>query len=239
MKELLDMLELRNVTKIFSEKPVLKNLSMTVAPGEIVAFIGPNGAGKSTAFKCIAGLMKPTNGEIIVNGETVKKSSIQLKKQIGYLGHESFLYEALSPIENLKFYGKLYKTPNLDETIAAILKKVGLYRFRDIRIDSFSRGMIQRLAIARMLLSEPNLLLLDEPHTGLDQGAISLLNSLIREKHLEGKSMILITHDFEQVLALCDRAVVLYRGRIVAETEVVTHDLLTFRKWYAEAVNET
>lgn len=237
MKELLDMLQMQNVTKIFSNKPVLRNLSMTVAPGEIVAFLGPNGAGKSTAFKCIVGLMKPTNGKILVNGETAKQNPIKYKQQIGYLGHESFLYEAFSPIENLTFYGKLYRTSNLEETVISLLKKVGLYRFRDIRIDSFSRGMMQRLAIARMLLSEPDILLLDEPHTGLDQGAITLLNEIVKEKQAEGKAIILISHDFEQVLTLCDRAVVLSRGKIAAETKITDQSLLTLRNWYAEAVD--
>lgn len=238
MKEWVYMLELRNVTKVFNERPILKNLHMTVSPGEIVAFVGPNGAGKSTAFKCIAGLMKPTHGEIIVGGEATSKSTIKLKKQIGYLGHESFLYEALSPNENLRFYGKLYRTPQLEETIAAILKKVGLYRFRDIRIDSFSRGMVQRLAIARMLLSEPNLLLLDEPHTGLDQNAVEMLNELVKEKQTEGKAIILITHDFEQVLTLCDRAIVLHQGKNAGEIQVPSETLSSLRQWYGEAVNE-
>lgn len=239
MKELLKMLELQNVTKVFDNKPILKNLCITVAPGEAVALIGPNGAGKSTAFKCIAGLMKPTNGKIIVDGTVVKKNSIELKKKVGYLGHESFLYETFSPVENLRFYGKLYKTPQLDQVITNLLKKVGLYRFRDMSVGSFSRGMIQRLAIAKMFLGEPKLLMLDEPHTGLDQGAISLLNSLIKEQQTEGKSLLLISHDFEQILSLCDRAAVLYKGRIVADTAVHKHDLVTFREWYAEAVIES
>lgn len=232
------MLELRNVTKTFSEKPILKNLNLHVAPGEAVALVGPNGAGKSTAFKCITGLMKPTNGKIIVAGTTVKKNSVHLKRKVGYLGHESFLYGAFSPVENLTFYGKLYKTPQLEQTITTLLKRVGLYRFRHMQVASFSRGMVQRLAIARMFLGNPDLLLLDEPHTGLDQGAISLLNRLIKEQQMDGKSLILITHDFEQILSLCNRAVILYKGKIVADAKMDTQDLVSLRRWYTEAVNE-
>jgi heme exporter protein A len=231
------MLELKDITKIIGDKIILRNFSLSLAQGESVAVIGPNGAGKSTFFKLAAGLMQPTSGEILLNGEQIKKKAYLLKKGIGYLGHESFLYNALTPIENLRFYGKLYKVKNIEEKGMELLKAVGLHYFKDIPIRSFSRGMIQRLAIARVLLAEPDFLLLDEPHTGLDQEAVSLLNHLIKDRQKQGISILLISHDFEQVVNVCDRVLLLNKGRVTGERYIDDQlGLLPFKQWYEAAV---
>ncbi|MFE8703346.1 heme ABC exporter ATP-binding protein CcmA [Cytobacillus sp. FJAT-54145] len=233
------MLELKQITKIIGDKTILRNVSLSLRRGESLAVIGPNGAGKSTFFKCTVGLLQPTSGEIILDQEIIKKNSPLLKKKIGFLGHESFLYNTLSPVENLRFYGKLYKVKNIEEKSQRLLKEVGLHYFKDIPIRSFSRGMMQRLAIARVLLPEPELLFLDEPHTGLDQEAVKVLNSIIKEKQTDGTGILLISHDFEQVLNLCKRVVVLDKGKIVAETEVVDNmNLQTLKAWYEKAVTK-
>ncbi|WP_102274194.1 heme ABC exporter ATP-binding protein CcmA [Cytobacillus massiliigabonensis] len=232
------MLELKDITKVIGDKLILRNFSLTLVPGESVAVIGPNGAGKSTFFKLAAGLMQPTSGEIFLNGEQIKKKTHLLKKRIGYLGHESFLYNALTPLENLQFYGKLYKVKNVEEKGLELLKSVGLHYFKDIPIRSFSRGMIQRLAIARVLLAEPEYLLLDEPHTGLDQEAVSLLNQLIKERQKQGISILLISHDFEQVINVCDRVLILNKGRVVSDKNIDSQlELISFKKWYEAAVS--
>lgn len=232
------MLELKNITKIIGDKIILRNFSLAVEPGESVAIIGPNGAGKSTFFKLTAGLMQPTSGEILLNGELIGKKSLLLKKKIGYLGHESFLYNSLTPLENLIFYAKLYKVKNREEKVTELLRAVGLHYFKDIPIRSFSRGMMQRLAIARVLLAEPDVLLLDEPHTGLDQEAIGLLNNLIKEKQNKGIAILLISHDFEQVMNICDRALVLKKGKVVNYQELDRQaGLVELKKWYDEAVS--
>jgi heme exporter protein A len=231
------MLELKNVSKIIDDKLILRSFSLHVAKGESVAVIGPNGAGKSTFFKCTVGLIQPTSGDILVGGKKSKKNSLELKSKIGFLGHESFLYDNLTPIENLSFYGKLFKVKQLSEKVNKLLKKVGLHYFKDVPIRSFSRGMLQRLAIARVLLAEPELLLLDEPHTGLDQEAISLLNEVIKERQNSGVSIVLITHDFDQVLNVCDKVFVLDRGKVIASDYVKHHaSIEDLKGWYEEAV---
>jgi heme exporter protein A len=234
------MLELRKMTKMLGDKLVLRNITLSLEKGEILAVIGPNGAGKSTFFKCTVGLLQPTSGEIFLDGELVKKNSPQVKQRIGFLGHESFLYNNLSPLENLKFYGKLYKVKNLESKANALLKEVGLHLFRDMPIRSFSRGMMQRLAIARVLLPEPDILMLDEPHTGLDQEAVALLNSIIKSKRDSGTSILIISHDFEQVHALADRAAVLKKGKIVS-TKLLGEEvsLAEMKTWYEAEVKSS
>ena len=232
------MLEFKNISKVIGDKIILRNFSLAVEPGESVAIIGPNGAGKSTFFKVAAGLMQLTNGEIYLNKELIKKKSSLLKKKIGYLGHESFLYNSLTPLENLIFYAKLYKVKNEKEKASELLKTVGLHYFKDVPIRSFSRGMIQRLAIARVLLADPEVLLLDEPHTGLDQEAISLLNGLIKEKQDKGIAVLLISHDFEQVMNICDKALVINKGKIVSFQQIDRSlGLAALKDWYDGAVS--
>lgn len=234
------MLELRNMTKLLGDKLVLRNITLTLEKGEILAVIGPNGAGKSTFFKCTVGLLQPTSGDILLNGKIVKKNSAEIKQKIGFLGHESFLYNNLSPLENLKFYGKLYKVKDLDRKANELLKEVGLFLFRDMPIRSFSRGMMQRLAIARVLLPDPDILMLDEPHTGLDQEAVALLNQIIKQKRVSGTSILIISHDFEQVHALADRVAVLKKGKIISTRQLNTKiSLQEMKQWYETEVSGT
>lgn len=239
MKELEAMLEIKNLSKILGDKLILQNVSLTLEKGETLAVIGPNGAGKSTFFKCTVGLLKPTGGEIILDGKPVRRNSAEVKKKIGFLGHESFLYNTLTPMENLRFYGKLYKVKGLEHKANSLLKRVGLHYFKDIPIRSFSRGMMQRLAIARVLLPNPEILMLDEPHTGLDQDAVALLNGIIMERKKAGTSILLISHDFEQVHTLADRAAILRKGKIADLMEMgeVT-ELAAINRWYEEVVTQ-
>lgn len=238
MKELGNMLELRNMTKMLGDKLVLRNISLTLQKGEILAVVGPNGAGKSTFFKCTVGLMQPTSGDILLDGKLIKKNSAEVKRRIGFLGHESFLYSNLSPLENLKFYGKLYKVKDLERKTADLLKEVGLHLFRDMPIRSFSRGMLQRLAIARVLLPDPEILMLDEPHTGLDQEAVGMLNEIIQKKRESGTSILIISHDFEQVHALADRVAVLKKGKIISSRQLETDVTLSeMKQWYEKEVS--
>ena len=234
------MLELRKMTKMLGDKLVLRNITLSLEKGEVLAVIGPNGAGKSTFFKCTVGLLQPTSGEILLDGKLVKKNTAEIKQRIGFLGHESFLYNNLSPLENLKFYGKLYKVKDLDSKANALLKEVGLYLFRDMPIRSFSRGMMQRLAISRVLLPDPDILMLDEPHTGLDQEAVALLNQIIKKKQDSGTSILIISHDFEQVHALADRAAVLKKGKIVS-TKLLGEEvsLAKMKTWYESEVKSS
>lgn len=238
MKELKMMLEIKNLSKTIADRLILKNVSLLVERGEMVAVVGPNGAGKSTFFKCTVGLLAPSGGQIFLNGQELKKNSIEAKQKIGFLGHESFLYSTLTPLENLLFYGKLYKVKNVKERANELLKVVGLHLFKDLPIRSFSRGMIQRLAIARVLLPDPDVLMLDEPHTGLDQEAIQLLNEIIMEKKESGTAIILISHDFEQVVNLSDKVCILKKGRIADSLKIEpSFDYHSFKQWYEQVVH--
>lgn len=237
MKELVHMLELKNLTKILGDKVILRSVSLSLDRGESLAVVGPNGAGKSTFFKCTVGLLQPTSGEVYLDGELISKNSMSVKQKIGFLGHETYLYSTLTPLENLKFYGKLYKIKEADKKAAELLKEVGLHLFRDMPVRSFSRGMVQRLSIARVLLAEPEILMLDEPHTGLDVEAAYLLNSILKEKQRKGTAILMISHDFEQVQELADRVAVLSKGKI-ADTMTIgkSSNLEALKEWYGKAV---
>ncbi|SES42115.1 heme ABC exporter ATP-binding protein CcmA [Salipaludibacillus aurantiacus] len=214
------MIETKALTKTIGEKMILRGVNLKVNKGEAVAVLGTNGAGKSTWLKIVAGLLKPSSGEIFLKGQPRKKDDFEQQKVLGYLGHQSFLYDAFSPVENLKFFARLYHISSPDTRINKLIEDVGLAYFKHEPVRSFSRGMIQRLAIARAILHKPEILLLDEPHTGLDQQAVSLFNRLLLDLKAEGVTIIMVTHDFQQISTVCDRAVVLRKGRI-AEDELI------------------
>ncbi|WP_280772240.1 heme ABC exporter ATP-binding protein CcmA [Salipaludibacillus daqingensis] len=211
------MIETIGITKTIGEKMILRGVNLRINQGESVAILGTNGAGKSTWLKIVAGLLKQSSGDVLLDGVPRKKDDYSKQQRMGYLGHQSFLYEAFSPVENLHFFAKLYQLKSPDERIHKLIDDVGLSFFKHEPIRSFSRGMIQRLAIARAILHEPNVLLLDEPHTGLDQQAVSLFNRLLLDLKAEGVTIIMVTHDFPQISTICDRAVILRKGRIAED----------------------
>ncbi|PWT93658.1 MAG: heme ABC exporter ATP-binding protein CcmA [Acidobacteria bacterium] len=200
-------LHIRNLQYKIGFTSILKDISFDLKQGEVLALLGPNGAGKSTLLKCVAGLL-PHTGDKLVLGQTLKKN-YAMKRELGYLGHETFLYQKLNARENLHFYASLYGiTCDAD----AILKEYSLLEAADQLVETYSRGMKQRLALARTLLSNPSLLLLDEPFTGLDQQASQLLESKILQ--LKGKTAVIAaTHELDRAQQLCDRFCILKNGR--------------------------
>jgi heme exporter protein A len=192
---------------------VLRDVSCTIAAGEAVGIFGPNGAGKTTFLRVLATLLKPSSGTLKLFVRPAHETAV--RKRLGFLGHESFLYPDLTPIENLTFYAKAYQLKNPSPRIEAVLAQVGLQDWAKTPLRTFSRGMEQRLALARVLLHEPDLLLLDEPHTGLDQPAVELLQTILMQAKDAGKTIVFTTHDFALGLALCSRAMILTQGRIV------------------------
>lgn len=209
------MIEIIELSKIIGDKHILNKINLTVEKGEVISILGSNGAGKTTLLKILAGLMKPSSGEISINGLLLQKEDNKIKQIIGYLAHQSFLYEHFTPLENLLFFAELYQVNDMEKRIKKLIDDVGLSLFMYDPIRSFSRGMIQRLAIARAILHSPSILLLDEPHTGLDQEGIELLNSIITQMKEKEVTTILVTHDFHQALQLSDRFVILKHGEIV------------------------
>ncbi|HJV16610.1 MAG TPA: ABC transporter ATP-binding protein [Bacillales bacterium] len=209
------MIEIKKLTKQADNKLILRGIDLSIKKGETVAILGPNGAGKSTLLKVLATLIKPTSGLVKINGLDLKKNHLEIKKLFGYLPHSSLLYDHYSPLENIVFYGNLYGIKKAEERAVELVKEVGLSFFLNEPVKNFSRGMIQRIAIARAIVHNPELLLLDEPHTGLDQGAISILNNVILSMKAKGTTTLMVTHDFKQAAEICDRVIIIKNGKIV------------------------
>lgn len=210
------MIEAVRISKRIGERLVLADLSFRAEPGRLTAIFGPNGAGKSTLLRILALLVSPTFGQVLIDGRPVTADEPALRGRIGLLSHQSFLYEGLSALENLDFYARLYGVADADRRIRSLLDAVGLTLFAADPVRTYSRGMLQRLAIARTILHDPEILLLDEPYTGLDQSARSLLDSLIRDSKARGRTILLVSHEAGEGLKAADQVLVLARGRLAA-----------------------
>jgi heme exporter protein A len=189
----------RDLGRDFGSKRVLRGLDFDVARGGFLVVTGPNGSGKSTLLSLCAGLLVPTRGELFVEAE---------RGEIGYVAHESLVYRELTALENLDLYGRLYRVPERRERIGMLLERFGLWEARRQRVGSFSRGMAQRLALCRALLHEPELLLLDEPYSGLDRDASELVDSVLTEA-AGNKTVVVATHDPQRVRSFATEALAL------------------------------
>jgi heme exporter protein A len=189
----------RDLGRDFGSKRVLRGLDFDVARGGFLVVTGPNGSGKSTLLSLCAGLLVPTRGELLVEAE---------RGEIGYLAHESLVYRELTALENLDLYGRLYRVPERRERIGMLLERFGLWEARRQRVGSFSRGMAQRLALCRALLHEPELLLLDEPYSGLDRDASELVDGVLTEA-AGNKTVVVATHDPQRVRSFATEALAL------------------------------
>lgn len=232
------MIEVRKLVKRFGMKTVLRKLDFQVEAGEFVGLIGPNGAGKTTLLRILASLSRPTYGEVKIAGYWLPSQAAAVRDNIGVLSHQSLLYGDLTAEQNLRFFGRMYGVVYLDERIAKILDTVGLNaRSRDL-VRTFSRGMQQRLAIGRAVLHDPELLLLDEPYTGLDQDAASMLDTILQTVTAQGRTVVMTSHDLARISDLASRYDVLSRGVIVASTKhsaIPQDGLLAF---YRQAIED-
>ncbi|CUS03447.2 Heme exporter protein CcmA [Candidatus Promineifilum breve] len=211
------MIRLSGIVKHYGLNPVLRGVDLTVGQGEFVTLVGPNGAGKSTLLGIVATLLRPTSGEARVGGWRLPEQADRVRRHIGLVSHQPLLYRDLTAAENLTFFAKLYRLPEAEARVAEALRKVGLFARQRDPVGAFSRGMVQRLTIARATLHEPDVLLLDEPYTGLDQEATHLLDDLLREETARGRTILMITHDLGHGLGLADRLAILHGGRIAHE----------------------
>ena len=225
-----------NLTKAFGTHYALRGVSLQVARNEVTAIFGPNGAGKTTFLRIVSGLSRPSSGEVLFNGNSLHENPEAARTHIGVIGHQSFLYNELTAAENLTFYGKLYGLIDLPSRIKKVLEEVGLASRAGDRVAGFSRGMLQRLAIARAMLHDPNILFLDEPFTGLDQHAATMLSSWLRRLRSEQRTILLVTHDLEQGMSLADRIVIFVRGQIVFDQPTSGMNAEQFRRAYFEHV---
>ncbi|GAV25863.1 sodium ABC transporter ATP-binding protein [Carboxydothermus islandicus] len=229
------MIEVQNVTKKIGDKVILKNISFNVEEGQFITVLGPNGAGKSTLFKILSLLMKPTSGVIKINGIAVNEGGIALRQKLGVISHNSFLYDSLTARDNLLFYGKMYGVKKLEERVREVIQQVGLELSFYQQVKTFSRGMLQRLAIARCLLNDPEIVLFDEPYTGLDQQAIDILNNVLKTLKQRKRTILMITHNFEEGVELSDRILILNRGELVFD-EANLYDLKSLKEIYRKKV---
>jgi heme exporter protein A len=219
-----DTVDARGLTKVYGRQRALAGVDLTLRAGEATALLGPNGAGKSTLVRILATLVSPTAGSVRYGASGGGAASVasndtqladdELRGAIGVIAHESHCYGDLTGHENLVFFARLYAVADARAAAAALLARVGLRDAAHRPARTYSRGMLQRLAVARALVHKPRLLLADEPFTGLDRAGVALLSELLAEERARGCIMVVVTHDFDAVAPLIDRVVVLARGRI-------------------------
>jgi ABC-type multidrug transport system ATPase subunit len=203
--------------KSLDDRAVLRQISFEASPGEFIALLGANGAGKSTLLKVVSTLTKPDAGELRLFGQAAGDDPVALRQRIGLVGHQSMLYRELTARENLLFFGKLYGVAHAKARAAELLERVALSDRADDPVKAFSRGMLQRVAIARALMHEPELILADEPFSGLDTPSAVALEKLLAELAAGGRTILLVNHDIEQSLRLAGRIMVLSRGSVVLD----------------------
>jgi len=213
------MIKIEGLTKNYGANPVLRGVDLHLQAGEFVTLVGNNGAGKTTLLRIVATLLSPTAGQVSVGGWALPRQSAHVRQHLGMVSHQALLYGDLTAGENLSFFARLYQLDNPEKRVEQALKTVGLFARKRDAVASFSRGMVQRLTIARATLHEPDVLLLDEPYTGLDQEASQLLDDLLRRENENGRTILMITHDLTHGLNLCNRTVILNRGKIVYEVD--------------------
>lgn len=225
------MIIAQNIYKKIGNKTILNNVNLHIKKGDFVVILGPNGAGKTTLMKILSLLTLPTSGELMISQTSAKRVNLEVKRKIGVISHQTFLYNNLTAYENLDFFGRLYGVNDLRNRIIEVLKEVGLEFTLNDPVKTFSRGMQQRLAIARAIIHNPDVFFLDEPYSGLDQHAIDILNKVLI-KGLKDKTVFMSTHNFEQGLNHSDRVVILNKGRIVNERKTDDMSLEDLKRIY-------
>lgn len=216
------MLDVRRLTKKYRNRAVVDQVTFTVPPGEVTGYLGPNGSGKSTTVKMLAGLLPATSGQILWNGNDIRQDLIGFKRCLGYVPEEAYVYPHLTGLEHLELIGRLRQLPERLVTRRAneLLRILWLHEHRYSPISSYSKGMKQRVLIAGALLHDPELLIFDEPLSGLDITSAALLHELIGELARLGKTILYISHVLEVTEKVCSRVIMLYQGKIVANDEV-------------------
>ena len=209
-----DTLTFSDVTRNFGRRRALSRVSFVCRAGEVVALLGPNGAGKSTLLSIASTLLKPTSGDVRYGAHPAAAAGAAVRRQIGLLAHDLFVYPELSAAENLLFFGRLYGLTDVERIVRAALEQAKLADRPDDPVAGFSRGMRQRLAIERALLHSPRLVLLDEPFTGLDDASVEALRGRLASLRLSGSIVLLTTHDLEVIDGIADRALILTAGKV-------------------------
>lgn len=226
------VIETQGVGRQFAGVHAVDRVDLQVTAGEAVALFGPNGAGKTTLLRMIATLLRPTRGSLRLFGRSVSDGGAQARRRIGFLSHHSFLYPDLTPTENLEFYARMFRISAPRARVRELLAQVGLIGWAHRPVRTLSRGLEQRCGLARALLHEPDLLLMDEPFTGLDADAANMLRTMLQQAHARGSTLIMTTHDLAQGFQLCRRAIVLVRGRLVWSGPIHGEERPDFERTY-------
>jgi len=213
------MIQVKKLVKRFGLKTVLSGLDFGVQPGEFVALLGPNGAGKTTFLRILASLSRPTLGQVTIAGYELPKEAAAVRARLGVVSHLPLLYNDLTGEENLRFYARMYGLANVESRIAEVLRIVGLQRRGRDLVRTYSRGMQQRLAIGRAVLHDPDVILFDEPYTGLDQDASSMLDDVLKTVAGQGHTIVMTSHDLARTEDLATRFDILSRGKISASAQ--------------------
>lgn len=228
-------IETKKLTKVFGDRKAIDKVSIEVPEGAFLSIFGPNGAGKTTLVRTLATLSRATSGTALVAGFDAKEEPDKVREHIGLISHNPMLYPDLTAMENLMFTAQLYGVVNAEERVRELLRAVELDHRRFDVVRTFSRGMTQRLSIARALMNDPDVVFLDEPYAGLDPHAVEIFDGLI-EQLRDGRTFIMVSHDLQKGFDVCTHALVLARGRVVSYAPKEDIDFEQFRQLYRETV---
>ncbi len=231
------LVEFKKVNKKYGHIHALRDVSVSLNKGEFVSVFGPNGAGKSTFLKLLCTMTPPTSGQILYENTPLNKLQDSFRSRFGVISHQPFLYSELTALENLRFYAKLYDVQNIDERIKVLLDKVELYKRRNDKVRGYSRGMLQRLSITRALLHDPEIVVLDEPYTGLDTHASDILTRILMELFDDHKTIVMVTHNMKQGYDAASRLAIIKGGKLVFNEQKANISVQEFDERYIEAVS--
>lgn len=229
-------LEARALVRRYGHVVAVDGVDLTLSPGDFLTIFGPNGAGKTSLLGMLGGATRPTSGEVLINGTRISYSDPEWRSQVGILSHRGFLYARLTAAENLRFYGRLFGLSDLDDRIRERLERVGLTDRADFRVDHLSHGMRQRLSLARALLHDPDVVLLDEPFTGLDPTAATVLRDVLTSLRDGHRTVVMVTHNLREGLAMATRVVIQNAGRFAWQGTPADFDAAGFERHYHTVV---
>ena len=227
--------ETRHISKVFGARKALDDVSFALPEGSFLSIFGPNGAGKTTLLRVLSTLARPTSGEVVIDGIDAREHPEEVRERIGLISHQSMLYPDLTAEENLLFYAKLYGVEDPQARVDELLRAVGLSHRKLDAVRTFSRGMTQRASIARALVHDPRIVLLDEPYSGLDPHAVGIFDELIASVRGD-RTFVMVSHDLAKGFAMCTHALVLSRGRAVSFAEKEELDFDEFSQLYRDVV---
>ncbi len=233
------VIQSHGLARRFAGVTALHGIDLRITAGEAVALFGHNGAGKTTLLRLLAMLLRPSAGTVHIFGRAIADDGDFIRRRIGFLSHQSFLYPDLTPTQNLEFYARIFGVPDAARRVDVLLEQVGLAGWAHRPVRTLSRGLEQRCALARALLHQPALLLLDEPFTGLDVDAAQMLSDTLRAAHAAGTTLLMVTHDMARGFDLCRRGIILARGRLVWDGSIAASEHAAFDQAYAAAARRS